>query len=44
MMRCAGRKHRTLEVLELGGNALGDEGVEALAAAFQEGAGRELRA
>ena len=32
-----------MEVLGLPGNALGDEGVEALAAAFQEGAGRELR-
>ena len=37
------RKHRTMEYLNLDSNALGDEGVEALAAAFQEGAGRELR-
>ena len=37
------RQHCTLEYLALGSNALGDEGVEALAAAFQEGAGRKLR-
>ena len=37
------RKHRTMEKLFLYRNALGDEGVEALAAVFQEGAGRELQ-